>query len=80
MTTLDELTDDIVNIAHLLTEGIQSVFYIIGIAFIIAAFIQYRQYRENPVAVPISRPIFLFIIGLASAAFPFILNYLHIVI
>ena len=48
---------------------------ILGIALIFASFIQYRQHRVNKLLVPISKPIFLFILGAFLACIPVLGHY-----
>ena len=54
--------------------GIGSMFsgicLVIGIGLIFASFIQYRQHRANKLLVPISKPIFLLILGVFLACIP----------
>lgn len=59
--------------------GIGSMFsgicLVIGIGLIFASFIQYRQHRLNKLLVPISKPIFLLILGIFLACIPFLGKY-----
>ena len=77
MVTFESITENVLEFSDLIVTSLESIFYIIGIAFLLGSIIQYRQHRDNPVAVPISRPILLFILGGISAGFPFILHYLQ---
>ena len=43
---------------------------VVGIGLIFASFIQYRQHRANKLLVPISKPIFLLILGIFLACIP----------
>ncbi len=60
-------------------EGIGSMFsgicLVIGISLIFASFIQYRQHRANKLLVPISKPIFLLILGIFLACIPLLGQY-----
>ena len=42
---------------------IQKVCFISGISVLFCAIMKYFSYKKNPIAVPISQPIWLFIIG-----------------
>ncbi|MES2219022.1 MAG: hypothetical protein V4501_11500 [Pseudomonadota bacterium] len=44
---------------------------VVGIAFLLAAFVKYNQHKRNEMAAPISTVIFLFIAGLLLLAIPF---------
>lgn len=41
-----------------------------GTAFIFGSVIKYMQYRNNPLAVPISTPVFLLIMGIVLVLLP----------
>ena len=60
-------------------EGIGSMFsnicLVIGIGLVFASFIQYRQHRANKLLVPISKPIFLLILGVFLACIPVLGHY-----
>lgn len=47
------------------------VFYVAGGMMIGGSLIQYKAHRDNPLQVPISRPIFMLILGLVLVATPF---------
>jgi hypothetical protein len=59
--------------------GIGSTFegicLVVGIGLVFASFIQYRQHRMNKLLVPISKPIFLFILGVFLACIPVLGHY-----
>lgn len=48
---------------------------VVGIGLIFASFIQYRQHRANKLLVPISKPIFLLILGIFLACIPLLGKY-----
>ena len=54
-----------------------AMFYVIGIAMVVASIMRYRDHRQNPVQMPIGRVIFLLIAGLIVGFFPFIVNYIN---
>ncbi|MCD8524866.1 MAG: hypothetical protein LRY67_03755 [Gammaproteobacteria bacterium] len=62
-----------------LFENIGSIFsgicLVIGVGLIFASFIQYRQHRINKLLVPISKPIFMFILGAFLACIPVLGHY-----
>jgi len=62
-----------------LFENIGSIFsgicLVIGIGLIFASFIQYRQHRMNKLLVPISKPIFMFILGVFLSSIPLLGHY-----
>lgn len=59
--------------------GVGSMFsgicMVVGIGLIFASFIQYRQHRMNKLLVPISKPIFLLILGIFLACIPILGHY-----
>lgn len=48
---------------------------VVGIGLIFASFIQYRQHRANKLLVPISKPIFLLVLGIFLACVPILGHY-----
>lgn len=66
------------NLMSLFT-GVNSVFsgvcLVIGVGLIFASFIQYRHHRMNKLLVPISKPIFMFILGVVLVGVPILGHY-----
>lgn len=64
----------------LLSDFMVNACLVIGFTFLFATFIKYRQYKINPLHVPLSTVIFLLICSLMLLSFPLIpllLNYLE---
>jgi RsiW-degrading membrane proteinase PrsW (M82 family) len=53
-----------------------SIFYVIGIAFVVGSIMRYSEHRKNPSQTPISRVIFLLLAGLAIGFFPVMIEYM----
>jgi hypothetical protein len=51
---------------------VYNVCYILAIMLLVGAVTQYRTYRQNPGQTPLSRPIILLLLALATALLPFI--------
>jgi len=51
---------------------------LIGVGFIFASFIQYKMHRNTPTAVPLSRCIVMFLLGLGLLSIPFFGYYARI--
>lgn len=58
-----------------LTRTMYNICYVLGGTMLLGSVIQYKNYRDNPSQVRLSRPIFLLVIGLVLLAIPFIGNY-----
>ncbi len=54
----------------ILTDFVSSASLIIGAAFIFSSIIRYRQHRVNPLAMPISTVILLFVMGVLLIVLP----------
>jgi hypothetical protein len=54
---------------------LNGIFYVIGTGFVVASIIQYREFRNNSVQTPISKPIRWLIIGLLIGCFPLLYKY-----
>ncbi len=77
MASLTRATDNILEMVEILIQGMYGVFYIVGIALLLSALIQYKQHRDNPMAVPISKPIVLLLLGVIAILLPAAGEYLH---
>ncbi len=58
-----------------MTNVLSDIFYVIGIGFVVASFVQYREHRDNPQQTPLMRCIVLFIIGLIIGLFPLMVKW-----
>lgn len=74
MPTLASAQTDISGTLLSIFSSVNSVFssvaIIIGIGLLAGAFIQYKEHKRNPLQVPISRPIVVFILGVVLIAIP----------
>jgi RsiW-degrading membrane proteinase PrsW (M82 family) len=58
------------------TGVFSAVFYVIGIALVVASVIRYREYRQNSAKTPISRVLFFLIAGIVIGFFPIAVNFI----
>lgn len=52
--------------------AIYNICYVLAIMLVVGAATQYRSYRQNPGQTPLSRPIILLLLALATALIPFV--------
>lgn len=70
--SLGDVANNMLSPLGVITHTLYNICYILGGGLLVAAAIQYRDHRRNPLQVPLSRPIFLFIVGFILVALPFI--------
>jgi hypothetical protein len=70
--SLGDISKNMYDVLSLFAGLLYNVCYVIGAAFIGGSLIQYKGYRDNPMQVPLNRPILLFLLGLVFIALPFI--------
>ncbi len=69
------VTNNLLGIFSNIGSMFSGICLVVGIGLIFASFIQYRQHRMNKLLVPISKPIFLFILGVFLACVPLLGHY-----
>ena len=69
------VTSNLLNIFSNIGSAFSGICLVVGIGLIFASFIQYRQHRINKLLVPISKPIFLFILGVFLSCIPILGHY-----
>jgi hypothetical protein len=69
---LGEFAEDLLEPVAILSDFISTAALILAICSLFSALLRYMQYRVNPMAAPLSSVIFLFIMGLALLAIPFL--------
>lgn len=70
--SLGEISSGLMEPVSVLTRTVYNICYVLGGTLLLGALIQYKTYRDNPSHMPISRPIFLAILGLVILSIPFI--------
>lgn len=73
--SLGDLSDKLLLPMSLLTSALYNMSLVIGIALLFGALIQYKNYRNNPSQVPLSRPITLLIFGVILVVLPILTKY-----
>lgn len=68
--SLGDLADKLMLPMSVLTSALYNMSLAIGIALLFGALIQYKNYRNNPAQVPMSRFVTLLIFGLVLIALP----------
>lgn len=73
--SLGDLSDKLLLPMSLLTGALYNMSLAIGIALLFGALIQYKNYRNNPSQVPLSRPITLLVFGLVLLILPILTKF-----
>ncbi|MFM2322515.1 MAG: Dot/Icm secretion system protein IcmD [Pseudomonadota bacterium] len=73
--SLGDLSDKLLLPLSLLTGALYNMSLAIGIALLFGALIQYKNYRNNPSQVPLSRPITLLVFGLILLILPILTKF-----
>jgi hypothetical protein len=73
--SLGELSDKLMLPLSVLTRALYNISFAIGIALLFGALIQYKNYRNNPSQVPMSRFITLLIFGLVLIVLPLLAKF-----
>lgn len=73
--SLGELSDRMMLPLSVLTSALYNISLAIGIALLFAALIQYKNRKDNPGQVPISRPIALLIFGVILIVLPILAKF-----
>lgn len=73
--SLGQLANQTMEPVGVLTRTMYNICYVLGATMLLGSVIQYKNYRDNPSQVRLSRPIFLLVIGLVLLAIPFISGY-----
>jgi RsiW-degrading membrane proteinase PrsW (M82 family) len=71
-TGLGLVADNMLQVVFIVSDFIDTASIILGMCLLMASLLKYMQYRVNPLAVPISTIIVLFIIGIVLLLLPFI--------
>lgn len=72
---LGQVAGNAADATDILTNVLCDIFYLIGVAFVVASIIQFREHRNNPQQTPLIRPVLLLIIGLIIGLFPLIVKW-----
>ncbi len=73
--SLGDLSDKLLLPMSLLTRALYNMSLVIGIALLFGSLIQYKNYRDNPSQVPLSRPITLLIFGTILVVLPLLTKF-----
>jgi hypothetical protein len=73
--SLGDLSDKLLLPMSLLTSALYNMSLAIGIALLFGAVIQYKNYRNNPSQVPLSRPITLLVFGVVLVVLPILTKF-----
>ncbi len=73
--SLGDLSDKLLLPMSLLTGALYNMSLAIGIALLFGSLIQYKNYRNNPSQVPLSRPITLLIFGVILVVLPLLTKF-----
>lgn len=69
--SLGQLSTSLMGPVSVLADLMYKICYVLGAMFLLGSVLQYKNHRDNPSQVPISRPILLLVFGLILIGFPF---------
>lgn len=72
---LGDVAGNATGATDILSSVLSDIFLVIGIAFVVASVVQFREHRDNPQQTPLIRPIMLLIIGLIIGSFPLFVKW-----
>lgn len=64
------VAQNLIEPVSILSGFVSTASLIIGVSFLFGALMRYMQYRQNPLAVPLSTVVMLFIMGLILVLLP----------
>ena len=67
---LADVTENVLLLTSNVTSLALGICFILGVTMVGGALIQYKQHKRNKLQVPISKPIVLFILGVAALLLP----------
>lgn len=67
---IGSLSNNLMALASNVGSLVSGVCFVIGIGLLAGSLIQYRQHRRNRLMTPISKPIFMFILGAVLVCIP----------
>lgn len=67
---LADVTENVMSVAANVASLAIGICFILGVAMVGGALIQYKQHKRNRLQVPISKPIVLFILGTVMLCVP----------
>ena len=73
--SLGDLSDKLLLPMSLLTSALYNMSLAIGIALLFGSLIQYKNYRNNPSQVPLSRPITVLVFGVLLIVLPLLTKF-----
>jgi len=69
---LGHVAQNLMEPVGILSDFVQTACFIIGISFLFASIIKYKEHRRNPLMVPIGTVVFLLIAGILLILLPFL--------
>ena len=75
VNSLGELSDRMMLPLSVLTSALYNISLAIGIALLFGALIQYKNHKNNPGQVPLSRPITLLVFGVVLIVLPILAKF-----
>jgi hypothetical protein len=70
-TGIGGVANNLMDPVNMFANFVGSGSIVVGIAFLMGAFVKYNQHKRNEMAAPISTVIFLLVMGLILLAIPF---------
>jgi len=70
--TISEVANNLIFTASIVTNILHAAALMIGIGFIIYAFVTFNVHRMNPKMMPLDRPVIYLVLGLVLLTIPFL--------
>lgn len=68
--SLGSVSNNVLGLVDFMGEYLMHISYVIGFICGVGALIQYKNHRDNPIQVPLGKPILLLIMGLIFVLMP----------
>src|SRR5688572_22208829 len=71
------VADGLLEVADVMSDFVKSACFIVGGSFLFASIIKYTQYKTNPLAVPLSTVVMVFVMGVVLVCLPLVVYYTY---
>lgn len=72
LQSIGDVADNLMGPTSVVTKLVDITCYIIGMAFILVAFAQYKIHRQSPKLVPLTTPVLLLVLGVCALLIPYV--------
>lgn len=72
LQSLGDVAENLMGPTSIVTKLVDITCYIIGMAFVLVAFAQYKIHRQSPKLVPLTTPVLLLVLGICALLVPYV--------